>query len=281
MFKDYYHLLGVDKDASEKEIKHSFRTLAMEYHPDSTNAPDAHNIFLDINEAYQTLSDALKRDTYNRSYDYHSCRKGQQCDDFSYRVYTPPHHGSPGGYYQSLYISRKEMFVKGVSILSIFFVMFLCLDYFFAEATLPEVVQNGYLTVEPGGEMSCWIQTDEQNLALDYSRFERLGKGDIITLKTTPFFGVHTSLLVWRQQGENRTHVKPVNNVHDHLIKLEQIDSFAPHYGIYNVFSVVIFALLASASLGLFLQKNLNARVRIGMVSLLLLVINTFVLLQS
>ncbi|MFA6878387.1 MAG: molecular chaperone DnaJ [Fusobacterium sp.] len=70
--KDYYDLLGIDKTASDSEIKKAYRKLAMKYHPDKfSNASEkekkeAENKFKEINEAYQVLSDSDKKSKYDR-----------------------------------------------------------------------------------------------------------------------------------------------------------------------------------------------------------------------
>jgi DnaJ-class molecular chaperone len=64
MSKDYYKTLGVDKKATEPEIKAAFRKLAHQYHPDKNKGDDKK--FKEINEAYQTLSDKNKRAQYDQ-----------------------------------------------------------------------------------------------------------------------------------------------------------------------------------------------------------------------
>ena len=67
MAKDYYKILGVDKNASKEEIKRAFRKMARKYHPDVN--PDEHKSgekFKEVNEAYSILSDDKKREMYDK-----------------------------------------------------------------------------------------------------------------------------------------------------------------------------------------------------------------------
>jgi molecular chaperone DnaJ len=64
MPKDYYKILGVDKNASKEELKKVFHKLAHTHHPDKNNGDDTK--FKEVNEAYQVLSDDKKRSSYDR-----------------------------------------------------------------------------------------------------------------------------------------------------------------------------------------------------------------------
>lgn len=65
-YKDYYKTLGVDKRASEREIKRAYRKLARQYHPDVNPDKAAEEKFKTINEAHQVLSDPEKRQKYDQ-----------------------------------------------------------------------------------------------------------------------------------------------------------------------------------------------------------------------
>jgi curved DNA-binding protein len=84
-YKDYYKILGVDKKASEDEIKRAYRKLALKYHPDrNPDDKQAEEKFKEINEAYQVLSDPAKRTRYDQLGD-------------SYTHFRQ-HGGAPGGF---------------------------------------------------------------------------------------------------------------------------------------------------------------------------------------
>ena len=84
MAKNFYETLGVEKNASEAEIKSAFRKKAKEFHPDNKETGDEAK-FKEIGEAYATLSDASKKGQY---------------DQFGHEAYTDPRSGSYGGGFQ-------------------------------------------------------------------------------------------------------------------------------------------------------------------------------------
>jgi len=65
--KDYYNILGVSRNASEREIKQAYRRLARQYHPDvNPGDKSAEAKFKEINEAHEVLSDKEKRKKYDQ-----------------------------------------------------------------------------------------------------------------------------------------------------------------------------------------------------------------------
>ncbi|MCJ7534149.1 MAG: J domain-containing protein [Anaerolineales bacterium] len=84
-YRDYYKVLGVERNATEDEIKRSYRKLALEHHPDhNPGNQSAEEKFKEINEAYQVLSNSEKRSRYDKL--------GE-----SYSTYTQ-RGGSPGNF---------------------------------------------------------------------------------------------------------------------------------------------------------------------------------------
>src|SRR5919108_1725122 len=64
--RDYYDVLGVSREATDKEIKSAFRKLARELHPDVSDQPDAEERFREAAEAYEVLSKPETRELYDR-----------------------------------------------------------------------------------------------------------------------------------------------------------------------------------------------------------------------
>ena len=64
--RDYYEILSISRTASDDDIKKAYRRLALQFHPDRNNAPEATERFKEATEAYQVLSDADKRSAYDR-----------------------------------------------------------------------------------------------------------------------------------------------------------------------------------------------------------------------
>ncbi|MDT8404724.1 DnaJ C-terminal domain-containing protein [Sulfuriflexus sp.] len=65
-YKDYYKIMGVQRDASQDDIKRAYRKLARKYHPDVSKEADAEERFKELGEAYEVLKDPQKRQAYDQ-----------------------------------------------------------------------------------------------------------------------------------------------------------------------------------------------------------------------
>lgn len=135
--KDYYNILGVDKDASQQAIKEAYRKLAFQYHPDRNKGdPAATEKMKDINEAYAVLSDVAKRKEYDLlrsqygSFAYDRFRQSHTAEDifrgsdidqifeefartFGFRSFSDIFKDSYGPGYRSFEFRRPGIFGRG------------------------------------------------------------------------------------------------------------------------------------------------------------------------
>ncbi len=125
--KDYYQILQVSPEADATEIKKSFRRLATLYHPDKNADPDANQVFQEINEAYQVLTDSQQRQLYDLQRLYPSLAT----------PYTPPRTQTPRRpppVYRAqrrVYFDLRPyvLFARIISQVSLAFCLLLTLDY--------------------------------------------------------------------------------------------------------------------------------------------------------
>ncbi|MCR5400316.1 MAG: DnaJ domain-containing protein [Treponema sp.] len=122
--KDYYEILGVQKNATDDEIKKAYRKMALQYHPDKNPGDKtAEAKFKEINDAYQVLSDPSKRknyDMYGSSDDsyqsaYHNAYNSSRSYDSSYQnsYYENPFEEAFSGsdsFWQTFYSSEKNRY---------------------------------------------------------------------------------------------------------------------------------------------------------------------------
>src|SRR5215467_3928057 len=113
-FVDYYKTLGVDKNATEEEIKKAYRKLARKYHPDlNPNDKEANKKFQQINEANEVLSDPEKRKKYDaygehwqHAEQYEQARQSQAQSSQGWQEYTysgAQHEGDFSDFFESLF----------------------------------------------------------------------------------------------------------------------------------------------------------------------------------
>ena len=85
--KNYYQILQVKPSASIDDIKRSYRSLALRFHPDINSSENANEVFSQISEAYETLSDPQKRNVYDAKMIYGSASSAGLKSDAYYKKY--------------------------------------------------------------------------------------------------------------------------------------------------------------------------------------------------
>lgn len=118
-YKDYYKILGVEKSASQADIKKAYRALAKKFHPDKTKGDKAaEEKFKDISEAYEVLGDKEKRQQYDQL--------GANWRQFQQGGAGGQYHRQPGGGFQGGFSQRdmNDMFGGGGGGFSDFFEQF-------------------------------------------------------------------------------------------------------------------------------------------------------------
>jgi len=104
MDKDYYKIMGVKKDASEKEIKLAYRKLARKYHPDLNKEANAEERFKEMGEAYEVLRDPAKRaeyDQYRKQSEFN--QRNQQSGGQSHQSYQGQGAQFDNDFFESLF----------------------------------------------------------------------------------------------------------------------------------------------------------------------------------
>lgn len=94
MVKDYYKILEISENSTIEDIKHAYRNLARKWHPDvAGNSLEAIEMFKNINEAYQTLSNSVKKEDYDKARKFYNYSKNKSFDQKNtYKQTTKPNN---------------------------------------------------------------------------------------------------------------------------------------------------------------------------------------------
>lgn len=259
--KDYYQILGVSQHAPEEEIKRAFRKLVVTYHPDKNPSPEAEIVILEINEAYEVLSDPEKRTRYD------NLLSGRTVIE---RV-RPHHHRdpryrrrAPDPNYKSKLQLKLEMLeaylphALFISRCALAFSLFIALDFLFPSSREKEIiarVQSKQYGLRMGSAQQ--LLTDKNNVfKLDRKDILYFREGMTVLVTYSTWMRVPISI----EGGD--TH---------HIAKIPAT--------IYGNFSFVPLILVVTSVLGAFYKKGIEFRFNLGIVNLLMAILTVLFLL--
>ncbi len=277
MVKDYYKILNISHKATNEEIKKSYRRLALQYHPDRNKDPKRSIMFLEVNEAYQVLSDKAKRDRYDVIYLLHS-RYGVDFKIERPAKHPPASYKKPPTYKKSTPHSRRSTkhyrarrkrkkhnpdefkhhakYARVILFCCFLFSSLLLLDYILPAQILHEEIISRRNSRTDGNTTdiittsSCTFSFQKDYLLSKFS------KGRQVIIKATPIF--HTVLYVASKKNKELC--------------------YKPLCSIYSVFVFLLILLYIISGVGLFTKKDFEFVLNAAFASFIICIIVCLVL---
>ncbi len=252
--KNYYFILRLTTNAHENEIKHAYRKLALQFHPDKNPSKEAAAIFIEINEAYGILSDPQQKFQYDRLLLGLTDSKPHR--DPRYRP-RPPGSYSPTSRKKEIleFMQANLTYALMASRIALLFSAVLIADY-----TLPpEKVKREVVNLELKRELrdrSVQLRLEDgETMTLNPQTALEFRQGSSITIYSSKIFSVPMIL------ENERTHFKT-------KVLLS----------IYGNFSFIPLVLLITSLLGTFYWKGTEFRFNLGVVNFFLVLLSFFFL---
>jgi DnaJ-domain-containing protein 1 len=252
--KDYYRVIGVERDASEAEIKRSFRKLAVLYHPDKNPTHEAETLFKEINEAYEILSDPDKKFRYDQLLHSPSVQPGQQ-------TYTRSQS-------RSSHLSERVMFMQSMLRYSQVLFYFGCLwgSVLVIDFVGPERVLEERVVTDPYDLRALLTKQHNDLLVTDKDHHFPL------LMHELKYFPKGVNLKIY------------ASYLFSALIKVENYNSTYEVNNLATVYRNFCFApimLLVCCAVGLIWRRGLEFHVNLGIVVFLLMILNIVFLFKS
>jgi len=252
---DYYQILGVNHTASEAEIKRAYRRLAVSYHPDKNPDPQAENIFKQVNEAYDILSDPEKKRQYdlklqNPFMEWVPESSTPRHRDPAYRPSRPKVYRKSEG--EKLHELMAEHLPLAQKSTLLCFTISICLliDFAWPARVSKEEINSTFLrrTYSRNSSTTWWvIETSGGHIIdLPFEVSELFQKGQSVTIHSSFFLHIPSSVETTAKD------VKIWKSIYGNFI-------FAPT------------ALLIISTLGMIFRKNIEYGFNLGVVSFVVL----------
>jgi hypothetical protein len=262
--KDYYLILGVARAASEREIKRTYRRLAILYHPDKNPSREAEAKFKEINEAYMVLSDPQAKAEYDQRLSnpsFYSQPDSQPWHpDPAYRRRTTQRR-STGPSERTLFMQSMLKYSRLLFYFGCFWCGVLIVDFL-----LPSSVQDEIVTSDLK-EIPRLISRDRVDLLVtDKHHHFHVLPHEMVHFPKGSTLHIYTSaMLSALVKVENHDNTYIVNNLAT----------------IYRNFSFAPIMLLLTCLIGLLIRRGLEFHVNLGIVVFLLMILNIIFLFTS
>lgn len=249
--KNYYFILGLSINASAAEIKHAYRQLALQFHPDKNPSPQAESIFKEANEAYEILSDPLRKAFYDQML------KGAEVQQPRPTHRDPRYRPQPQAQAQRKPTHRQEIlammarnlrYAQMVSRLTLLFSIILITDY-----ALPKVKTTTQIVMQyesTGSTLKLKLK-DGKSVNINRASAQKISKVTPLNIYQSVLFAVPISL------ENQQTHtIIPIS------------------LSIYGIFIFWPLLLLITSLLGTFYWKGVEFRFNLGIVNIILFLLN-------
>jgi hypothetical protein len=263
MVKDYYKVLGLSRSASETEIKKAYRILAVKYHPDKAKDKKAHEEFLKVNEAYQTLGDKVKKLRYDYLYEHYLIRRqyppSQATRQDVYQSFYRKHNGirfqrerwatssyAPPYKSRIIYPAKVLKVFNAFCIICLTFTLLIFIDYFLPYKIWLQDVQINALN----GSSSVGFMVGPYSFTLPVN--DPVLVSDKAEIVTTRIFNVVRYIRLTYNGSE--------------ILK-------ATSYSIYNNFLFLPLGLLLSSLVGLRFRKTEELLVKAGIANVFIVIL--------
>jgi hypothetical protein len=252
--KNYYFILGLTTNANANEIKHAFRQLALQFHPDRNPSKEAAAIFIEINEAYEILSDPQQKFQYDQLLLGPTDSKPHR--DPRYRPKPPGSYNGSSRKKEILEFMQANLkYALMVSRIALLFSAVLIADYTLPPEKIKREVVNLELKRELRDQSIQLNLADGESVTLNPKTALEFRQGSSITIYSSMIFSVPLIL------ENERTHFKT-------KVLLS----------IYGNFSFIPLVLLITSLLGTFYWKGTEFRFNLGVVNFFLIFLCFFFL---
>lgn len=216
----YYDILGIEENATERQIKSAYRTLVKMYHPDVNSDPGSHQRFIAVDKAYTILGDPEKRANYDRGLEYlrsrNKVKRGsdQKIKHESNREREAYVHSERYKFNRARVLRKRkrekeenQRFLRKfnkygyiVSIFSLVFALSFFFDYYATHVGVREhVISKEFLyslTMDTEDLEYYRIRTDKGVYRLHETLAREISTGNSVQMSFSPFYGINVGVLI-------------------------------------------------------------------------------------